>query len=555
MATPRDAKSTIAGLYGIRNDVDNIIQSDNAINHWQFDKEIYKDVYQRSQVIKDSVKKGEQILNPYPDLAEDVFYSLYKHRPTLRDEEEVTASHLFNHKLVDEMMQSDDYNRLRQNTRFDMVASALGSEIIHDQLYQNIEQARNAYLERKRLAEEAGQAFNEPDLFEQINDLNAKEKGLQKLQSQLNQGQPQQGGSGGGFNQGGGPKGKKSNMSAAQKKKLQDAINAQLAEVKKAQQQVNQTVAQHGNPMQNIMNNAVKAANTQVGEVVEFMGQWGLTGGDPNIRISYEDKKDALKRIRASDKLKKFAQLIGRFKKLAIQEQKRKVPDGKAIIKDVTVGNDLDKILPSELMLLGHPTAKRLFKMKYTEKQLLQYEKDAMENVGKGPIIVLIDVSGSMGGERELWSKALALALLEVAQKQKRNFACCHFTGHLEETWEIPAGSLKPQDIFDIAEKFAGGGTFFDPPIEWSMKIIQQDRFKKADIVLVTDGDAGLSDEVIEKFNALKKEKQFKLRSVLIDVGGDAATHSVGQISDQVMSISDMANLNDSAASKIFASV
>lgn len=554
MATPREAKSTIAQMYGIRNDVDNIVQQDNTINHWAFDKEIYKDVYQRSQVIKDSVKKGEQILNPYPDLAEDVFYSLYKHRPELRDEEEVTASHLFNHKLVDEMMQSEDYNRLRMNTRFDMVASALGSEIIHDQLYQNIEQARNAYLERKRQAEAAGQQFNEPDFFQQVNDLHAKERGLQQLQNQLAQGQ--NGGQGGaGFNQGKGPTGKKTNMSAAQKKKLQDAINAQLAEVKKAQQQLNQTVAQHGNPMQNVMNNAVKAANTEVGEVVEFMGQWGLDGGDPNIRISYEDKKDALKRIRASDKLKKFAQLIGRFKKLAIQEQKRKVPDGKAVIKDVTVGNDLEKILPSELMLLGHPIAKRLFKMKYTEKQLLQYEKDAFENVGKGPIIALLDVSGSMSGEREMWSKALALALLEVAQKQKRHFACCHFTAKLEHTWEIPAGSLKPQDIFDIAEKFAGGGTFFDPPIEWSMKIIQQDRFKKADIVLVTDGDAGLTDEVIEKFNALKKEKQFKLRSVLIDVGGDASTHSVGQISDHVMSISDMANLNDSAASQIFASV
>lgn len=96
-------------------------------------------------------------------------------------------------------------------------------------------------------------------------------------------------------------------------------------------------------------------------------------------------------------------------------------------IHTVGIGNDLSRVLPAELVQLRHPLMKGEFKPRFIEGKLMQYELKGTEKQGKGPIIVCCDNSGSMSGDREVWSKAVALALLEVATMQKRAFVCIHF--------------------------------------------------------------------------------------------------------------------------------
>lgn len=213
------------------------------------------------------------------------------------------------------------------------------------------------------------------------------------------------------------------------------------------------------NDMLEELQQAVQKALDDVSDVRDFLQAWGMEEGNAANRITYEHKKRALQRLRKSKKIKELTELVGRMKKLAINEQKQKAPEGAEAIKSVVTGNDIVAVLPSEKAQLAskNRNLRRNFYRKYYQKELLQYDMDVYESMGRGPMIVCVDTSGSMEGERENWSKAVALALLEIATNQKRNYACLHYDSRVQHVWEIPYGELKPDDVFDIAEYFSGG--------------------------------------------------------------------------------------------------
>ena len=93
-----------------------------------------------------------------------------------------------------------------------------------------------------------------------------------------------------------------------------------------------------------------------------------------------------------------------------------------------------------------------------TENSLLTYAKESTKEKNKGPIIVCVDTSGSMKGDQEIWSKALSVGLLEVAQMQKRDFACIIYSSRADDPIVIRKDEISPQKIIDVAERFHGGG-------------------------------------------------------------------------------------------------
>ncbi|MGP4107630.1 vWA domain-containing protein [Virgibacillus sp. L01] len=76
-----------------------------------------------------------------------------------------------------------------------------------------------------------------------------------------------------------------------------------------------------------------------------------------------------------------------------------------------------------------------------------------------------------------------------------------------------------------------GGTNFFDP-LRNALRLINESRFKNADIVFVTDGEANLPDEFIEKFNDTKTQKKFECLSVLI---GNGKRSTVNSFSDKIV--------------------
>ena len=70
---------------------------------------------------------------------------------------------------------------------------------------------------------------------------------------------------------------------------------------------------------------------------------------------------------------------------------------------------------------------------------------------------------------------------------------------------------------------------------------------KNADIIFITDGEASLSNTFIQKYNDIKKEKNFHLLSLII--GRQGNIRHIEQVSDRVVKIK---NLNDEGSFEAF---
>ena len=133
-------------------------------------------------------------------------------------------------------------------------------------------------------------------------------------------------------------------------------------------------------------------------------------------------------------------------------------------------------------------------------------------------------------------SKGFALALMSIAKKQKRDFALITFSTSAEVT-VFQKGKSTTDDLIQLAGNFLGEGTNFYDPLKQSLTLIKESRFKQADIVFVTDGQANLPNEFIEELRSTKDKKKFECLSVLI--GGEVDCQTVQKFSDRVINADD----------------
>jgi uncharacterized protein with von Willebrand factor type A (vWA) domain len=112
-----------------------------------------------------------------------------------------------------------------------------------------------------------------------------------------------------------------------------------------------------------------------------------------------------------------------------------------------------------------------------------------------------------MAGDKEIWSKAVTLTLLEIARKQRRLFRSICFSS--AET-PLQVLDMNPRDryqadtktIMDLAEYFPGGGTDFQRPLDAALDCLGQSRFKKGDIIFITDGECQVEPVWAVRFRA-----------------------------------------------------
>lgn len=143
----------------------------------------------------------------------------------------------------------------------------------------------------------------------------------------------------------------------------------------------------------------------------------------------------------------------------------------------------------------------------FAEKSLLQYEMTGKEPAGKGPIIEVHDGSGSMSGEPFEWATSVSLALLTIAQQEKRDFAGVEFgSANQMKSWFFPkAVAPDPNEVLDYATHFYCGGTDIETGMREAHRIIKEvPEFSTADVVLIsdggdhfTDGDKRIRDELV----------------------------------------------------------
>ena len=153
----------------------------------------------------------------------------------------------------------------------------------------------------------------------------------------------------------------------------------------------------------------------------------------------------------------------------------------------------------------------------------------------------IVHNSGSMAGDRETWSKAVALALLEIASMQKRAFACIHFGSQSDELKVI---EIEPGDkdilikAIGVAEYFLNAsGTAFEPALSKVTELISKQGFQNADLVFITDGNAPISDVFLKAFLEQKKARDYQAFGVLIQSSFD---ETIGRFCDKTVEVAEL---------------
>ncbi len=252
------------------------------------------------------------------------------------------------------------------------------------------------------------------------------------------------------------------------------------------------------------------------------------------------------RRLKTDQRLKKIAKLAGRFKRVAAQKRRSRVRHGHDEISTITQGADIARLLPSELARLRHPRLRTAFLRDILERRALTYGLEGTDTLGKGPILVALDKSGSMDGPRDTWATATTLALLEMAAAERRTFALLAFDGAVKFEAVVRPGDLLPEQALCIP---ADGGTSIATALSRGLAIIHDHGagLRRADLILVTDGasDDTLAQELRRKANELHVE--------IIGIGIGVAEAALLPWCHQVHVISDLDRLDDRTSDLLFA--
>ena len=267
-------------------------------------------------------------------------------------------------------------------------------------------------------------------------------------------------------------------------------------------------------------------------------GQDGYTSAEQKLAIA--------QKIKDNPKLKQIAEMAGRFRREARKQQAHKKKPGPDELTDIECGNDLGRVVPSELMMLGDEVGEMIFFKKYLERGLIQYKLEEAPHEKRGPIVVCIDNSSSMAGLPELWSKAICLAMTQLATDQHRAVQIIHFNTNVAQTDTFPVGEINPEQLLDSCAFFSGGGTAYEPAFEKAFSTIMEgvdSGFKKADVVFITDGICNIDPNTLEKLKEEKAKSEASVYSIVI--GPKQENTVLHKISDSVDFISDFAEGND----------
>ena len=283
---------------------------------------------------------------------------------------------------------------------------------------------------------------------------------------------------------------------------------------------------------------------------LDNLAGWGEGEGE-STTIGAKQKAELAERVRCTPKLAEIAKLAGRLKTIAASAQRMKPAEGTEV-SSIKCGADLGRLLPTELVKLTDPALALDFGKRFTERSLLEYDLKDKRPKGRGPMVICVDDSGSMEGEREVWAKGMTLALLSIARKQKRDCQVVYFSGKISRTDMFEFNAEVGMDtLIESISHFRGGGTNFEKPLSEAHRTIEDDpTFNKADVVFITDGSCDTSDDFKSWWKAQRKQLGFSVFGIHVGAPGGVATGTLKDLTDKTVGIADVAN--DVKAHEVF---
>jgi len=311
-----------------------------------------------------------------------------------------------------------------------------------------------------------------------------------------------------------------------------------------------------GDRLRSALRRAVATASDEVAE-----GKSGLAGIAPGLEAAPAAHEQAdtrrmllAERLRSDMRLREILRRAGRIQRIAARPDTRRRTDGREEVVDVERGGDLARLLPSELARLAHPKLRLLALRGVVERTAMQYRMVGTEPEGRGPVVLLLDESGSMvgrGGEPHLWARAVGIATLASGAKQRREVTVVGFNGGITSVYRLRKdgtaarlSTTSPEQVeaeiggiadavLAVASTRASGGTSFDVVLRYALA--SGVRSARADLVFVTDDECSVSPEILAEIEASRKSSG--LRVYGLTVNGGRVAGAAAAICDEVASL------------------
>lgn len=493
----------------------------------RFDRIAWHDTYEQSAALRELAGELDERHAHTADLLTDVFLAAYKAAPRLREPAGMEHSRLVNHRVVAALLESPGFAELHRETAGDPYAAALAVLAQGAALRRMLDASRPA---RDRV-ERAGRARREAG-----DAATAVAETLRQAADEADE---------------------DGTVPGPAAHTVRRAVEAAEAAARRADDESGRALAAAPG-VRAAARQAVARSAAAVREEGALMRAWGVGSGELE-RMSFDERARLAERLRTG-RLAEWAELIGPFRQMADGERARKVENATGELIGVTLGDDLSRVVPSELANLGLPELRAVFAARYAAGELMLYDSQGEQATGRGAVIACVDTSHSMyeagpgGITREAWAKACALALLDQARHAGRDFVGIVFSAADKlRVFRFPAD--RPAGLgrtLDFAETFLGGGTSYQRPLTAAVELLDEEfnaaARTRGDIVMLTDDDCGVTEEWMRGWNEAKRRLGFRVFGVGIGAPRVAAAGSVLEaLCDNLRSVEDFTDVHAAA--------
>jgi uncharacterized protein with von Willebrand factor type A (vWA) domain len=283
-----------------------------------------------------------------------------------------------------------------------------------------------------------------------------------------------------------------------------------------------------------VMAQALQAQLAQAPEIVAMLARLGRGMERQHDRASPLDRDDAKTAPRA---------VIDRVTQL---------PDAPGHMHGIKLGRSLSRMVSAEAAQFAHPLLHTLWRARMAEGRMQVWDETAevvdrvVDPSGvrrewvspataprqRGPMILCVDTSSSMKGAPERLAKAVVFEAAKVSHREGRGCHLMAFGGPdelVEHTLGFDSAGLDA--VLDLLGQSFDGGTDVALPLERAIQRVLDKGWSEADILIVSDGEFGVTREVHAKLDAACADQGLQVHGLLI---GDRETMGLLEVCDHI---------------------
>lgn len=459
----------------------------------RMDRRFFRELLRESENLRRAASRAAESWPEGLPLLQDLFSSVFKPCPVLKEEAEVRPSVLLNHAVMSRLIGFPEWERLRRSTVLDRSAAALAAAYLLDFLLTHVprDPALQQALDAGRQAARAGQSADA----------------------------------------------------------LTYAVGrAEEAAVESARwgTAVREIVQRQESVLSNTVYGAVLKARRYVEQALDSLDGLGVSDAERQS-MALDDQLNLM--IQAlNPNLVRVAQLARQHRQLRQGRLERQVCRPIGELWTIERGRSLSQLIPSELAMLGHPLGKAEFLRRWSEGQTMQYAfRQRVRNVPP-PLILMLDTSGSTEEwvvenqyQRRDWIASVAVALLDMARADGREMAAVHFGTILAPdgrevpacaVHRYPAGKARAGERLELASVWIGGSTpVYDGYLQAVALMRDNPALRGADIVCITDGQwSGWPDTLRAAVDRDRQELGFRFTGVVVGEGNEECFRPIADV-------------------------